>query len=831
MRRKHVRMKKYILIIILFVCAIPSINAQYKKGLKEIKASHPVCYASDKVVKSFIPPPADFLLKSGTPTCDIIVNYISFPDDAKNAFEYAVQIWETIIESDMPIRMDATWNSTMGTNTLGSCGPETYYADFKDAPLENRYYPVAIAEKIAKEELNGNSRADIEANFNSKVNWYYGIDGATPDTTYDFVSVVLHEIAHGLGFTGFFFVDEDLGAYGFFEMGDATSFDQLVVRNTGIELLDTSIYENLSTELKGALESAALYAESPVAKTRNDGLKPRLYAPVEFDNGSSIYHLSDTHYDQSENSLMTHAVGRGEAIHDPGPLTRGIMDDIGWRNLFIRYDAPKDMEEIGPIDFDVTFESDYELDTSSLIVTYSTDGFQSHSETISLEYSDVTGFFSANITPENNIDSISYYVSAKDKMNRVRTSPSLAPEKWNNIKFGPDIEKPVITHTPIPYFLLRGKAMELTVEVEDNLGVDTVYIEYSLNDVEQTPFGLTWKYNNKYSGIFSVDIQNLKDSDVIEYRILARDKSSAQNQTKLPLLGTFSFQVEEIFDAVNSYINDFNQKGTDFIISDFDIYTADNFVNGALHSLHPYPSPNVDNKEFNFSTFLKRPIIVAENGVMTFDEVVLVEPGELLSDFGEDEFWDYVIVEGSKDYGEIWWPLTDGYDSGDKSVWKENYKDGLVGQESLTEGSSEWFFNREISLLESEKFEVGDTILIRFRLFSDPFANAWGWAIDNLRIQQPTAINVPALLPRDVKVYPNPFTNSVKINIWSVKESSDVQIEVFDLLGRKVYSHLHENVMGELDESIDLTNLGKGMFLIKVSENGNPILSKKLIKN
>lgn len=831
MRRNNVRMKKYVLIIILFVWATSSITAQSKKGLKEMKAPHPVCYASDKVEKSFIPPPAEFLLKSGSPTCDIIVNYISFPTEAKNAFEYAVGIWETMIESDIPIRMDARWNSSMAANTLGSCGPETYYADFKDAPFENRYYPVAIAEKIANEELNGNSRADIEANFNSKINWYFRTDGAAPDTTYDFVTVVLHEIAHGLGFTGFFFVDEDLGGYGFYEMGDATSFDQLVVRNTGIELLDTAIYKNLSTELKVALESSALYAESPVAKTGNGGLRPRLYAPVDFDSGSSIYHLNDASYDKSENSLMTHAVGRGEAIHDPGPLTKGIMDDIGWRNLFIRYDAPKDMEKIGPIDFEVTFESDYELDTSSLNVTYSTDGFKSHSETIPLVFSDETSFFSSTISPGNGIDSISYYVSAKDKKNRVRTSPSLAPQKWNSVKFGPDIEKPVITHTPIPYFLLRGKAMEITVEVEDNLGVDTVYLEYSLNGIEQTPFSLTWDYKNKYSGIFTVDIQSLKDGDKIEYRIIARDKSSAQNQTKLPLLGKFSFEIEEIFEAVNTYINDFNQKGSDFILSDFDIYTADNFENGALHSIHPYLSPNTDNKDFNFSTFLKRPIVIAEEGSMTFDEVVLVEPGELLADFGDDEFWDYVIVEGSKDYGEIWWPLADGYDSGDKSVWKQNYNDGIVGQESRTVGTSEWFFNREISLLDSKKFEVGDTILIRFRLYSDPYANAWGWAIDNLRIQQPTAVGEATLLPRDVKVYPNPFNNSVKVNIWSINESSNVQIEVFDLLGRKVYSDVHENVIGELDESIDLTHLGKGMFLIKVSENGKPVLSKKLIKN
>ncbi len=333
-------MKKYLVIIILFFWVFSAVEAQNKKLLKEVKVPHPVCYASDKVEKSFVPPPAEFLLKSGSPTCDIIVNYISFPEDAKNAFEYAVQLWETLVESDMPIHMDATWNSSMSANTLGSCGPETYYADFKDAPYENRYYPVAIAEKIANEELNGTSRADVEANFNSKISWYFGTDGATPDTTYDFVSVVLHEIAHGLGFTGFFFVDDDLGAYGFYEMGDATSFDQLVVRNTGVELLDTSIYKNLSTELKSALESAALYAESPVAKTRNNGLKPRLYAPVEFDNGSSIYHLSDAHYPHGDANSSKVVGRRLEEIVLPegvtiGAIARGSEVLIAHRNVVV----------------------------------------------------------------------------------------------------------------------------------------------------------------------------------------------------------------------------------------------------------------------------------------------------------------------------------------------------------------------------------------------------------------------------------------------------------------------------------------------------------------
>lgn len=824
-------MKHYGLLFLSFLWMTISLNAQTKSGLKVIKVPHPLCYASNEVEKIYVPPPKDFLLKSGTPGCDIVVNYVAFPEEAKNAFEYAVSIWETIIESDMPIHMKATWNSSLGVNTLASCGPETYYADFKDAPYEDRYYPVAIAEKIAGEELNGSSRADIEANFSSKIDWYFGTDGATPDTTHDFVSVVIHEIAHGLGFTGFFFVDDDLGGYGYYEMGNTTSFDHLVVRNTGVELVDTSAYKNLSGELKGALESAALYAQSPVAKYRNEGQKPRLYAPVEFNGGSSIYHLSDNHYNGSENALMTHAIARGEAIHDPGPLAMGIMEDIGWKNLFIRYEEPKDMEEVGAINFKVQFESDYELDTSSLVVVYSTDAFQSDSESIPLVYNKETEFFHAIITPENEIADISYYVQAGDKVGRIRTSPAKAPQHWNTVSFGKDIEKPHISHSPIPYFLLIEDEIMLSADVQDNLGVDTVYVEYFLNGVEQTPFSLSRVYKNRYSGSFTVDMRNLKDGDEIGYRLIARDKASASNQTKLPLLDLFWFKVEDIFDAVNTYSNDFNEKGSDFVISDFDIYTADKFADGALHSPHPYPSPNLDNKDFNFSTLLKYPIVIEEDGAMTFDEVVLVEPGELLADYGEDEFWDYVIVEGSSNYGEEWWPLADGYDSGDESLWKQSYKDSIVGQESMTPGTAELFFKREISLLESEKFEVGDTILIRFRLYSDPYANGWGWVIDNLHIQKPTAVERNVLGFEDVKVFPNPFANSVRVFIRSVKPMSEVHFEVFDIYGRKVHAEPKEQFFDELNKTIDLSRLGRGMFFLRIIEDGSVFYTKKLIKN
>ena len=816
-------------LIFLIFYGVGLAKAQQQNSISSIHVHNPVCIASGKVEKSFIPPPADFLLKSGEQKSDIILRLDGFPEEAKTALEYAVSIWESIIESDMPIHLHARWSSTLGTNTLASCGPETYYSNFKNAPLRERYYPVAIAEKIAGEELNGVTRNDLEASFSSKINWYYGTDGNTSIDKYDFVSVALHEIAHGLGFTGFFFVDteSDVGGYAYYEFDDATTFDVLVERLSGNRLTDTSFYENVTHAFKLALESGSLYANSPVAKS-DGGQRPRLFAPSTFDAGSSVYHLNDFTYDRTENSLMTHAFGKGEAIHDPGPLTLGIMEDIGWTNLLLKHTPVKDKEQIEPLVFTVDIDSYYPLAKNSAHVYYSTDNFITR-DTLALIYTGNEGEYSATLNPDPGWESLQYFVEVADIKDRKSTSPWNAPRTLYNIHFGPDTEDPVVTSETIPYFLLRGEPLQVHANVDDNLGIDTVIVTYAINDVVQPPFGLTLDYGTNYIGNFPLDLDGLKDGDIVTYNILAYDASTAQNSTIFPENDVLQFRVEEIFEPLTNYISDFNETTPDFIIADFDIYKAKNFDNGALHSPHPYESPNQDNKDLNFSTFLKFPIILQESGEMSYDEVVLVEPGELLASYGDDDFWDYVIVEGSKDYGETWYELADGYDSGDNATWEQNYNAGIVGQDSETEGSSDWFVTRNIDLLQTGNFNAGDTILIRFRLYSDPYARGWGWAIDNLRIQKPVAAPVTNLSPGQVNVYPNPFDQQFKVEIETEKILGDVQIDIYDTFGRNLYSVNYPKT-NRVNETLNFDKYPAGLYLLKVSENGQPIISKKLIK-
>jgi hypothetical protein len=63
----------------------------------------------------------------------------------------------------------------------------------------------------------------------------------------------------------------------------------------------------------------------------------------------------------------------------------------------------------------------------------------------------------------------------------------------------------------------------------------------------------------------------------------------------------------------------------------------------------------------------------------------------------------------------------------------------------------------------SDNISAGDTLLLRFRLFSDPFANGWGWVIEDLKIS-PLIDDVTEMNNSPVKLYPNPGKGIIKIS-------------------------------------------------------------------
>lgn len=114
------------------------------------------------------------------------------------AFQYAASIWSQRLDSNVPIRIRAQF-TPLGAGVLGSAGPRQVFRDFPNAPLPGTWYHVALANKLAGVDLNP-ADDDINANFSTNFNFYLGLDN-NHGAQNDLVAVLLHEFAHGLGFS------------------------------------------------------------------------------------------------------------------------------------------------------------------------------------------------------------------------------------------------------------------------------------------------------------------------------------------------------------------------------------------------------------------------------------------------------------------------------------------------------------------------------------------------------------------------------------------------------------------------------------------------------
>ena len=823
-------MKRILLAAMVTVLAFSAFSQQRwrKEG---VTFPAPICYGSDKNHESFIDAPDEFLkrLKSTEQKkSSIVVSYIGFEEEPQAAFQYAVEIWEHLIASPIPIYMTARWTS-LDEGVLGSCGPTSFFENFEAAPLKDRYYPVALVEKLQGEEITDASYPDMIAQFNSdNEDWYFGVDGNTPIGKYDFVSVVLHEIAHGLGFTGFFYEQDGLGTYGDI-LPYPGIFDEFVITGSGSQLVDTAIFSNPSASLLQQFRSNNLYFRSESAKSvsNNDGY-PRLYAPATFDEGSSIYHLHESTYDVGDtNSLMTPFFDRAEAVHDPGPMTLAMFADMGWVFTSILHDPVGDRELAEAIVIEAEIQTDSEIDSTSVMLIYSDDGF-ANADTLPLVYSATQGLFVAQLDGLTE-GTYEYYLRVVDVTDRTFFLPGAVPDEYFEFKIGADLVAPVVSHQPVKSMLESDLSAEIVVEASDNIGVLGVGMEFILNDGPELALILEDQGGDVYRAI--LELQDLVDGDSVRYRIIAVDSSSNANQTILPEDGYYTIAIDGLYEAVKTYTNDFNSETRDFILADFSIGVEDLFSNGALHSPHPYPSPDEDDVTYNFATLLKYPIVIDDRAMMSFREVVLVEPGEPGSQFGDDDFWDYVIVEGSKTGTTDWLPLIDGYDSGAKTSWKTVYERGIQGNNSTEVGRASYYINRELSLVANENFQAGDTIFIRFRLFSDPYAHGWGWAIDDLRIQDPpTAFDDVAYSPGEILVFPNPVRDQLFVQGSFKSNVGQLILSVYNGHGQLLSKEDITPGSNQLRHTLDVESLRPGLYLISFGFENGQLITHKFVK-
>jgi len=134
------------------------------------------------------------------------------------AFEVTAEAWGVILGSSVTVNIEARFlELPCGDDgaSLATAGPQFVFRDFAGGE-PGVWYSGALAEALAGENLSTQdvadpNTADLRVTFNSGIDneclgegsrFYYGLNGKEPTGEISFITVAMHELAHGLGFTG-----------------------------------------------------------------------------------------------------------------------------------------------------------------------------------------------------------------------------------------------------------------------------------------------------------------------------------------------------------------------------------------------------------------------------------------------------------------------------------------------------------------------------------------------------------------------------------------------------------------------------------------------------
>jgi hypothetical protein len=112
-------------------------------------------------------------------------------------------------------------------------------------------------------------------------------------------------------------------------------------------------------------------------------------------------------------------------------------------------------------------------------------------------------------------------------------------------------------------------------------------------------------------------------------------------------------------------------------------------------------------------------------------------------------------------------------------------------------------------------------------MFSDDIRVGWGWAIDNLYIQDAVTGGVEDLEP-NISVYPNPAKGDILVKAERI-HTPTFNIKLVNAQGLNVYTATENVIDGKISHIISSGSLVAGIYLIKIGDGTNSVI-RKIVK-
>ncbi|MFH1526605.1 MAG: T9SS type A sorting domain-containing protein, partial [Bacteroidota bacterium] len=443
----------------------------------------------------------------------------------------------------------------------------------------------------------------------------------------------------------------------------------------------------------------------------------------------------------------------------------------------------KDTEQIGGREIFVTIKTPLDIAVrDSLKLNYAVEGSNYKSVYFLPTYN--PDIYLASIPDLGYEVSINYFISIYDTLGNYLYEPSDGSTNPFTYYVGKDVISPSITVNKIAEPLtIYNFPRRLYVNIEDNIGLDSAFVEYRLNDNELAHSRFAEIRANLYSTLMDIDSTQLKSGDVIEYRLKAVDVSSNGNTAVIPETGFLQIPIERGFkftSAKNKFIEDNNTISVrdtvtvndDILIDDIDIYFK------SSHQRFSDLEIKFKGATGTTKTWFQRPGLDTKYSNSGYANIIFDDEAE----FGIDNpiYPDSTIAEG------IFTPSLLDLSSYEGSSAKGKWIIYAYDRESGFSGSiEEWGLiirGKNLTGIEEEKV-------------------------------QPTAFSLS-------QNYPNPFNPKTVIK-FQVPSSKFIKLEVYDILGREIQTLVNAPMSaGEHEVTFKGSKLPSGVYIytLKVNE-------------
>lgn len=407
-----------------------------------------------------------------------------------NAFTFAANIWGQYLDSNVNIIVRAQMDILFcdaSSAVLGQAGTTTIHNNFVNAPFPNTWYSQALANSIAGTDLDP-TNPDINATFNSELNgqagclggigWYLGTD-QNPGSDIDFITVVTHEMGHGLGFQTF----QSSGGAWFSGLVDAYGRKMVFVGNSPEDypsMLQSARAAGNIGDPNLVWNGTQVTGSIPVLVTAGttDG-RVRLHGPNPFQSGSSLSHWSTA---VTPNDIMEPFYTG--ANHDV-TMSAILFKDIGW-GLLQNVATAISFFDVRARALGVDIQAQFESDASQVTVSVYR-GQDGPAQTL---------IYSEDIIPENGFSftddtvepgqSYTYMISIREPAGDFYSStqsvtvPVLEPDLAQNVPnpFNPttviDFTLPQAQHVQLIVYDAGGRVVRTLVNETRDRGTSSV---------------------------------------------------------------------------------------------------------------------------------------------------------------------------------------------------------------------------------------------------------------------------------------------------------------------------------------------------------------------